>query len=118
MLERVFITTRAEIAVLGLLAMAGLALGWNRGQLPRCEASAVGGDVLSRATAPDLQLYREIIADVRQGRNYYDAAREKIPQLGFPKTPYPLNWRLPTYAWLFPDCRGQPGFRRCSLACQ
>jgi hypothetical protein len=79
--------------------MVGLALGWNRGQLPRREASAVGGDA-SAATAPDLQLYREIIAEVRQGRNYYDAAREKIPQFGFPIAS-PLNWRLPTYAWVF-----------------
>jgi len=105
-----FVTaTRARFLILGLLTTAGLALGFNRGQLPRRDASAIenagcvsatNSTLSADATAPDLQLYREIIAEVRHGRNYYDAAREKIPQFGFPISS-PLNWRLPTYAWLF-----------------
>jgi hypothetical protein len=41
-----------------------------------------------------------VITQVRGGRNYYEAARELLPQYGFPISS-PLNWRLPTYAWLF-----------------
>ena len=48
---------------------------------------------------PDLALYRDVIAEVRTGRSYYAVARETIPQYGFPIAS-PLNWRLPTYAWL------------------
>jgi hypothetical protein len=90
---------RWQLTVVVVLAIAGITLGWNKGQLPRREAQAAGGDA-SATTAPDLQLYREVIDDVRRGRNYYDAAREKIPQFGFPIAS-PLNWRLPTYAWVF-----------------
>src|SRR5262245_46355934 len=93
------IAARRPLVILGLLAIAGLSLGWNRGQLPRRDVQESDG-ADKAATAPDLQLYREIIAEVRRGRNYYDAAREKIPQFGFPISS-PLNWRLPTYAWLF-----------------
>jgi hypothetical protein len=105
-----FVTaTRARFLILGLLTTAGLALGFNRGQLPRRDARAIenagcigatNSTSSAEATAPDLQLYREIVAEVRNGRNYYDAAHEKIPQFGFPISS-PLNWRLPTYAWLF-----------------
>ena len=109
--RRIVIPARGEIVVLGLLAVAGLVLGWNRGQLPRRDLRMGGGQTVgcisevqctspAQPTAPDLQLYREIIAEVRSGRNYYEAAREKIPQFGFPISS-PLNWRLPTYAWLF-----------------
>ena len=51
------------------------------------------------AIAPDLALYLEVISRVRRGENYYAAAGEAIPSYGFP-TSSPLNWRLPTYAWL------------------
>jgi hypothetical protein len=98
MSERTLTAARAQLLVLGLLTAAGLALGWNGGQLPRRDLDASAQS--QTATAPDLQLYREIVTDVRSGRNYYDAACEKIPQFGFPISS-PLNWRLPTYAWLF-----------------
>jgi uncharacterized membrane protein len=68
-------------------------------------AAPLAEDAVSTApsgqrTAPDLQLYREIVAEVRGGGNYYDIAANKLPQFGFPITS-PLNWRLPTYAWAF-----------------
>jgi hypothetical protein len=88
---------RLKLACLALIALAGLLVGWNKGQLPRRElvALAAAGD-----TAPDLALYHAIVADVRGGRDYYDAAHERIQQFGFPISS-PFNWRLPTYAWLF-----------------
>jgi hypothetical protein len=84
---------RWTLALLVLLALAGIAVGWRGGQLPRPPV-----DDAAESTAPDLALYATIIADVRGGSDYYAAARERIPQFGFPISS-PLNWRLPTYAW-------------------
>jgi hypothetical protein len=104
-LDRTALDVRLTLAALALIALAGLALGWNKGQLPRREVVAVGCTGEAKCTtageevAPDLALYAAIIADVRGGRDYYDAAHERIPQAGFPISS-PLNWRLPTYAWV------------------
>jgi hypothetical protein len=89
---------RTALIVLGLLALAGIVLGWNKAQLPRRDE----GDLLASGEpqiAPDLALYRNVIAEVRGGKNYYAVARERIPHYGFPIAS-PLNWRLPTYAWV------------------
>jgi hypothetical protein len=90
--------SRMALAVFAAIGLAGLVLGWNRGRLPLRAASppaaGAAGDI-----AVDLALYRAVIADVRGGKSYYAAARERIPQFGFPIAS-PLNWRLPTYAWL------------------
>src|SRR5438128_613689 len=89
---------RVTLAAFALLALAGVGLGWNQGQLPQREPSAVvskAGDQL----APDLALYRDVIAEVRGGADYYVVASQRIPQCGFPISS-PLNWRLPTYAWV------------------
>ena len=51
------------------------------------------------ALSPDLALYRQVIADVRGGRDYYAAAHDGLLRHEFPVAS-PLNWRLPTYAWL------------------
>jgi hypothetical protein len=92
---------RLVLAVFVFLAIAGSLASLGRGSLPRRSAdhANIVRDVSPDGTAPDLALYRQVIADVRGGRDYYDAATERIPQFGFP-TASPLNWRLPTYAWL------------------
>lgn len=92
------------VFVFVFVAVVGLCLGWDRGRLPdRGPAvTAAGGSKNAAAAgdiAPDLALYREVIAGVRSGRGYYAVAREKIPVYGFPISS-PLNWRLPTYAWV------------------
>lgn len=108
--ERASRDARLTLAGFGALALAGLCLGWDQGQLPQREAefaavNAVGCKseanctTASDATAPDLALYAAIITDVRGGCGYYEAAHERIPHFGFPITS-PLNWRLPTYAWI------------------
>ena len=91
------LAARAKLAVLAILCAAGLALGWNKGRLPVRPLPMVAGETTT--TTPDLQLYREVVDEVHQGGSYYDVARQKIPQFGFPITS-PLNWRLPTYAWV------------------
>src|SRR5437762_2724997 len=85
-----------SIAV-AILAVSGLALGWNKGQLPH-RSSPAADCPGSAQIAADLALYRDVIAGVRDGQDYYTVAREKIPEYGFPVSS-PLNWRLPTYAW-------------------
>ena len=107
--DRTVLDARLMLAALGIIVLAGLALGWNKGQRPRREASPAVCKSGAKCTppqgdraddiAPDLALYAAIIADVRGGRGYYDAAHERIPQAGFPIRS-PLNWRLPTYAWV------------------
>lgn len=91
-------SARRLLAILAILAVTGVGLGWNLGKLPHPEIpSGVAGN--QSTTAADLQLYREVIAEVRGGGNYYAVAREKLPQFGFPIAS-PFNWRLPTYAWV------------------
>jgi hypothetical protein len=84
---------RLTLGLFALLALAGIVGGWSGGQLPRQPE-----EVSAETTAPDLALYATVIADVRSGRDYYDAAHEHIQAFGFPISS-PLNWRLPTYAW-------------------
>ena len=102
------IEARAKLAILGLLAIAGLTLGWNKGQLPKREMADPAPAASNQYISPDLALYSEVIREVRAGRNYYEVAREKIPSYGFP-IGSPLNWRLPTYAWTLSclRCGGQ-----------
>ena len=86
------VPARATLIVFGFLALAGILLGWNKGQLPqRGEASARPSS--DEGIAPDLALYRDVIAEVRGGKNYYAVAREKIPHYGFPIAS-PLNSEL------------------------
>jgi hypothetical protein len=100
--------SRISLILLATLAISGAALGWNKGRLPErtaaprvgCVESALADETHHQQIAPDLALYRDLVADVRKGGNYYDAARQRIPQYDFPIAS-PLNWRLPTYAWLF-----------------
>src|SRR4029453_9358256 len=88
---------RVTLILLGILALAGFIVGWGKGNLPQRAPRDV--TAATKGTTPDLALYQAVIADVRSGRDYYDAAHERIPQFGFPIRS-PLNWRLPTYAWL------------------
>ncbi len=107
---------RWKLGALVALAVAGAIVGWGGGALPvrdhvevpsaaSASASDSRGEVAAATasgdtTAPDLQLYREVVAEVRAGGDYYAVARERIPKFGFP-IHSPLNWRLPTYAWVF-----------------
>lgn len=90
---------RASLALLAgflLLLVAGvssLAIGAPKGQPARAEGTADGG-------APDLVLYRKIVAAVRQGEGYYPAAHRLLREGGYPIGSV-FNWRLPTSAWLF-----------------
>src|SRR6476659_5890004 len=93
-----FPVNRLPWTIWTILALSGLLLGAHKGSLPEREP-AVAEAVKSSVIAPDLALYREVIREVRHGRDYYEVARETIPAYGFPIAS-PLNWRLPTYAWV------------------
>src|SRR5207249_10307446 len=86
------------LAAFALLALAGVGLGWSQGQLPQREPPAAASNT-EEQIASDLALYRDVIAEVRGGADYYAVAGQRIPQYGFPIAS-PLNWRLPTYAWV------------------
>src|SRR5262245_10657797 len=91
--------SRVFLAAVSLVAVLGLTLGWDKGRLPVREP-AVSQPAADLDIAPDLALYRDLTKAVRDGRDYYAAARQTIPAYGFPIAS-PLNWRLPTYAWVF-----------------
>src|SRR5438034_9071606 len=96
---------RLKYALWGTLLVVGTLLSVGRGGLPVRDAAE--SHAAADGVAADLALYRDVIADVRTGRGYYEAARERIPQYGFPISS-PLNWRLPTYAWLLSRLPEEP----------
>jgi hypothetical protein len=81
-----------------LIALAGLAASVSLTGRPGVTAPQATVPPTSGLSA-DLALYRDLVADVREGRDYYAAARLRIAAYGFP-IDSPLNWRLPTTAWL------------------
>jgi hypothetical protein len=90
---------RLTLAVVAILAIGGIALGWNGGQLPQPLERSLDNPT-SLPTISDMQLYRQIVADVHAGSGYYAAANARLSEHSFPRTS-PFNWRLPTYAWLW-----------------
>lgn len=62
----------------------------------------------------DLKYHRQVIERVGNGANYYDAARDLLPQWHFP-IGSPFNWRLPTYAYLLAALPG-PSWIRATVA--
>ena len=54
----------------------------------------------SAAQHSDLQLYRDIIAGVRSGGDYYEVAAEELRKDGYPLRPF-FTFRLPTHAIVY-----------------
>jgi hypothetical protein len=118
------VQARAVLIVLVTTAAVGVLVSWNQGKLPQrdrplVENGSAGAspsqmppsqmppsqtppsqDGSEQDVAPDLQLYRDVVAAVAHGENYYAAAKPQLLKQGFP-TRSTFNWRLPTYAWLF-----------------
>ena len=96
------------LVLVAIIALIGAVCSWGRGNLPTRvavrETQAVGVHLETNPTevniAPDLQLYRDVVAQVRRGENYYAAAKPELLKHFFPVRST-FNWRLPTYAWLF-----------------
>lgn len=80
-----------------VLTLAGLAAAVLITDTP--DVAAPRATPTAAGLSADLALYRDLVADVRLGRDYYAAARVRIARYGFP-VDSPLNWRLPTMAWL------------------
>ncbi len=110
---------RCVLCLLGAVAVGGVIASWNKGNLPQRDQppvgigsagaspsqSALSQSALSQSApipdiAPDLQLYRDVVAAVARGENYYAAAKPQLLKHGFPVRST-FNWRLPTYAWVF-----------------
>ena len=77
------------LALLGLVAIAGMFASWNKGNLPRrAESPPPAAEPTpqepSENIAPDLQLYRDVTAAVAQGKNYYAEAKPLLIKHGFP----------------------------------
>src|SRR4051794_29216292 len=50
----------------------------------------------------DLEFYRDVVTQVHDGKNYYNAAHESLVRFGFMDAGIRsmFNWRQPTYAWV------------------
>lgn len=104
------LTLRRGICVAVVLLAAAAALGATLSTNISPHQEIMPGDVDDSASteaidnveklSPDLALYRTVTAAVARGENYYTAAAREIPKHGFPVRST-LNFRLPTYAWLF-----------------
>ena len=91
---------QARIVLVALLALiaAGTIAGYRMGRIvERLPLGAAEG--LQGGLGTDLVFYRTMIADVRAGQNYYDAAYRRLYEFNYPVGSM-FNWRLPTYAWL------------------
>jgi len=100
MLKGVFRTrfegwTRAPaLAVLaGLVLLLGFA-SWSPAAAPAPKVRT------TEAQHSDLQLYRDIIAGVEAGRNYYQVAAEELRKGNYPLKPF-FTFRLPTHAMIY-----------------
>jgi hypothetical protein len=76
-----------------LLALLGIAT-WSPAAAPAPKLRA------SPAEQSDLQLYRDIIAEVAKGRGYYEVAAEELRKGNYPLKPF-FTFRLPTHASLY-----------------
>ena len=77
-------------ALLALLAVAT----WSPTSAPAPKVRA------SPAEQSDLQLYRDIIAGVADGRGYYEVAAEELRKGNYPLKPF-FTFRLPTHASIY-----------------
>ena len=78
------------VALLTLLAVAT----WSPAAAPAPKVRA------SPAEQSDLDLYRDIIAGVAEGRGYYPVAAEELRKGGYPLKPF-FTFRLPTHASVY-----------------
>jgi hypothetical protein len=85
------------VALLALLAVAT----WSPAAAPAPKLRA------SPAEQSDLQLYRDIIAGVASGRDYYEVAAEELRKGNYPLKPF-FTFRLPTHASVYALVGEQP----------
>jgi hypothetical protein len=90
------------------VAIVGVVLFWHSGSLAE---RGIGGDAVPAIDSDqnDMAFYRQIVAGVRDGRNYYDIAREIMPS--YYRYGSVFNWRLPTYAYVLAWLGGDVAIR-------
>lgn len=89
--------SRLIVLIWWVVAVAGMAGLWNRGQFLE---RGLGGRASSQSDSRnDMEFYHKVVVGVRDGQNYYDVARENLPDY-FQRYGSVFNWRLPTYAYV------------------
>ena len=83
----------ALAAIAALLALLALSC-WSPASAPAPKVRT------SAAQHSDLQLYRDIIAGVGKGRNYYQVTAEELRKGNYPLKPF-FTFRLPTHALVY-----------------
>jgi hypothetical protein len=91
------LTRGRATAVVALTALATL---WLLASVLSAPVARAGGDGEGRVSGTgDTALYKAVVARVRAGESYYDAAGAELRARNYPVRPV-FNWRQPTYAWL------------------
>jgi hypothetical protein len=85
---------KSALVVIAMLAVVLAVACWSPEAAPAPQVRA------SAAQHSDLQLYRDIIAGVRAGGNYYHVAAEELRKGGYPLKPF-FTFRLPTHAIVY-----------------
>ena len=85
--------SRALAAIAALLALLAVAT-WSPATAPAPKLRS------SPTQQSDLQLYRDIIAGVAAGRDYYEVAAEELRKGNYPLKPF-FTFRLPTHATVY-----------------
>jgi hypothetical protein len=83
----------AALLALLLAATGWLLLGARGAQAPTEHVPVATKD------ESDVAFYKAVIARMRAGQGYYDAAEAELRGRGYPMRPA-FSWRQPTYAWL------------------
>jgi hypothetical protein len=94
------LTPKMARIVLGLwllIAVVGACVYWHGGAFP--DRTIAGGVDPADVDKNDTMFYRQVVASVRAGNNYYDVVRENIPTY-YLRYGSVFNWRLPTYAYV------------------
>src|SRR5256885_1498636 len=75
------------------MAVVGAVLFWDSGKFAERD---IGSGIVAPTDAGknDMAFYRQIVAGVHDGGNYYDVAREILPTY-YPRYGSVFNWRLP-----------------------
>ncbi len=99
-------TSRTLVAMASLAVLVGLiVLGLSQPETQRPTVAAGAGDIA---------LYNTIVADIRAGATYYQAAVDEARKGHYPLRPF-VTVRLPTLAWMLSTMPGE-AFGRAGLA--
>jgi hypothetical protein len=83
-----------------VLGLTGAALYWKGGTIAD-RGIGVMAEATREVSRSDITFYKDVVAGVRAGGDYYDVAKPLLREYYQDRMRSTFNWRLPTYAYLF-----------------